>query len=369
MKLRIIVDSIPSESTGGASSATNQLLSHLRKCQNIELINEPNVHSRALRLFDKFLTSSFLREMSSTNLSLFTNYERLVQKLDPDIVFYLNPTNNAKFLCHSPFFTTIWDLGHIELSWLGEFTKRRWNQETENRLRNNLYRAKLVVVDSKDTAVKVAQIYGIPMSRFLVIPFVPRDEFLDYRRQKANVRKQYAIYPANFWEHKNHVTLFRAMKQLIDTGKTPVRLILTGYNTGFGEDLERMIESLNLKEFVEIRNFIPLKELIELYVGAKLTVYPSLLGPTNIPPLESLSLGTPVYASEESVKSIQSMGLKGMKLLPAKDIAEWASVLEQGFNPIRVNTIQNRNILTRTKENNFRKIKSVIDEEYNNLLR
>jgi len=368
LKVRVVVDGIPNDVTGGASSAAKQTLDYLKSCSYVELIEEPRIRSHFLRYLDKFLTSSFFLDLAPRKLQITTRYQKKINEEKANVVCYTNPTNNARLLSETSFFTTIWDLGHLELSWLAEFKKNRWSQKTESQLRNNLYRAKYIFVDSNETAAKASQIYGISPRKFIVIPFIPRVEYLNKLSSRVKKQKDYAIYPANFWQHKNHIILFRAMRQLLDSDQIPVKLVLTGFDTGFGENLKRQIKNLRLQEFVEIHDFVSLESLIELYMGAKITVYPSLLGPTNIPPLESISLGIPVFASKESVTSTSLSGLSGIKLLSAQNETEWAKILNRKFIPRSIDAKKNQRVLENTKSENFTKIQAVMFEEYKNLL-
>lgn len=367
-KVRVVVDAIPNDISGGASSAARQTLEYLKNCPTVELIEEPRIRLRFSRYLDKLSTSPLFLDLATGKSKIVTRYQKKVMAEKANIVFYINPTNNARLLSETTFFTTVWDLGHLELGWLAEFKEDRWNQKTESRLRNDLYRAKYIFVDSDETAVKTSQIYGITPSKFVVIPLIPRVEYLTESSIEVKSKKDYAIYPANFWQHKNHVTLFRAMRRVLDSGQIPIKLLLTGFDTGFGDTLERQIQILNLEEFVEIRHFVSLENLIELYLGAKMTVYPSLLGPTNIPPLESISLGVPAFASKESMTSASLSGLSGIRLLPARDETAWAKILNQKFTPIRFDAKKNQRVFERTKLENFAKIQAVIFEEYKSLI-
>jgi hypothetical protein len=61
-----------------------------------------------------------------------------------------------------------------------------------------------------------------------------------------------------------------------------------------------------------------------LIVGSKGLLMASILGPTNIPPLEAAMLGTPVVASD--AHQMQDM-LEGLELVPCSDREAWTSAM------------------------------------------
>ncbi|WP_248759912.1 glycosyltransferase family 1 protein [Pseudarthrobacter sp. SSS035] len=100
-------------------------------------------------------------------------------------------------------------------------------------------------------------------------------------------RKNFIMYPARGWKHKNHTNLFEAMK-LLETSNPELRLVLTG---GALDTLS------DIPENVEVRGLVPLAELRELYRDAACMVFPSLYEGFGLPPLEAMASGCPVASS------------------------------------------------------------------------
>ena len=59
----------------------------------------------------------------------------------------------------------------------------------------------------------------------------------------------------------------------------------------------KLIEKYNLTSNIIILGYVSDQELLSLYKSAIAMVFPSLIGPTNIPPMESLLLGCPLIVS------------------------------------------------------------------------
>jgi len=107
-------------------------------------------------------------------------------------------------------------------------------------------------------------------------------------RPNFGARKNFVLYPARGWPHKNHTRLIAAMRRVRD--EIPdMRLVLTGGG----------LDSLGaLPEWVERRGLVSADELKELYRSAAALAFPSLYEGFGLPPLEAMASGCPVAASD-----------------------------------------------------------------------
>jgi glycosyltransferase involved in cell wall biosynthesis len=78
---------------------------------------------------------------------------------------------------------------------------------------------------------------------------------------------------------------------------TKVPLVLTGHPLENYENIMRLIKELGISDQIRYLGFVSETEMVALYKKAAVLVYPTLFGPTNIPPLEAMILGTPVLCS------------------------------------------------------------------------
>jgi glycosyltransferase involved in cell wall biosynthesis len=116
--------------------------------------------------------------------------------------------------------------------------------------------------------------------------------------KKYNLPSTYFFYPAQFWPHKNHFALLKALKILDEKYHIDVALVLTGSDKGNAGYVASLIKELGLRNKVHILGFIPQVDLACLYQFALALVFPSYFGPDNLPPLEAFALGCPVIASD-----------------------------------------------------------------------
>jgi glycosyltransferase involved in cell wall biosynthesis len=113
---------------------------------------------------------------------------------------------------------------------------------------------------------------------------------------ELGIPKEYLYFPANFWKHKNHQNLLRAVALLV--GDHPeMQLLLTGAPSTGAERVRELIDTLGLAGNVRMLDFQPTAMAVALMRHAQAVVYPTLFEGFGIPPLEAFHVGTPVVAS------------------------------------------------------------------------
>lgn len=105
---------------------------------------------------------------------------------------------------------------------------------------------------------------------------------------------------------KNIKRLVTAYLQLIAENNGLPDLIISGYARWEQSDAYRLVKDAGATSRVKFLGFIDIEELVALYRGASLFVYPSLYEGFGIPILEAFSSGCPVIAS--NVTSIPEVG-------------------------------------------------------------
>jgi glycosyltransferase involved in cell wall biosynthesis len=178
-------------------------------------------------------------------------------------------------------------------------------------LRNGARWATLLLVDSEVGREDVLALYGdaIDADRVRVLPYLPaaylprevEPETVAAVRARYRLPDRYFFYPAQFWPHKNHLRIVRALSALADEGLNPA-MVLTGTHQGaVREENYRQVvgdaERLGVASRIRWLGFVPDGHMAALYAGAAALVMPTFFGPTNIPVLEAWSFGCPVLTS------------------------------------------------------------------------
>ena len=199
-----------------------------------------------------------------------------------------------------PYVFTLWDLGHRTLPEFPEMdTARESWDEREAMCRRMLPQASCIIAGNGVGAAEAREMYGLPAERVVAIP-LPNPDFagVEAALPAWAPRRPYFVYPAQGWPHKNHLTLIRALARLKYSQGEPFDLVLVGSDKGNNAHLRAAAARLGLADRVHFGGFVTRGELKALYQGAVGLVFPSLLGPNNLPPQEAAVLGCPMILSD-----------------------------------------------------------------------
>ena len=129
-------------------------------------------------------------------------------------------------------------------------------------------------------------------SWFVNDKFTPIEELI----KKYGIEKDFILYPAATWQHKNHMTLLKAAA-LLKKQNTHIFLVCTGNKNEFYKKIEEEIENLDLSNSVKFLGVVPEEDLIGLYKSTLLTVIPTLYEAGSGPLFEAMRYGSPVICS------------------------------------------------------------------------
>ena len=177
---------------------------------------------------------------------------------------------------------------------------------------------------------------------------------LDIVKRKYSLPKQFILYPAATWEHKNHIALLEAVHKLKKEG-VQINLICTGNKTRFYEKvLTKKIASLDLQDFVNFLGIIPEGDLISLYKLTSLVIIPSRYEAGSAPLYEAMRYGAPVICS--NITSLPDTIKNQEFLFDPEDINYIAKLIKKMLSD---KTISERNI-----KNSKHRISELSEENY-----
>lgn len=242
-----------------------------------------------------------------------SNFERRFRERGVDIVVFLSPSVQAKYLSTLPYVFTVWDLCHQsqgifpEAGGLGEWLHR------ESIFRQVLPRAFRILTNSRSIAQDIEKLYGIGEEKIMVVPLSPQK--LEVKRNKEisvgeyTVRDSgrrsrhtdYILYPARFWPHKNHVYILKAMKGLKENDGHRIKAVFVGGSGGTANNKRHIMNEakyLGVESDIVFIDLCEWNELELLYRKSLALVMPTYFGPTNVPILEAFQMETPAVYSD-----------------------------------------------------------------------
>ena len=171
--------------------------------------------------------------------------------------------------------------------------------------------SQIIIVDSNIGKKHVIESFGIDQRKIILAPFKPpsylkKSKIIDIYKKYNIPKNKFIFYPAQFWEHKNHINLIKAF-DLLQRKINKINLVFVGAEKNNLKNIHKEIINLNLSKKIFILGYIDEKDMYSFYKKASLTSFVSYCGPTNIPPLEAMFTGCPlvcsnVYGMKDQVK-------------------------------------------------------------------
>jgi glycosyltransferase involved in cell wall biosynthesis len=246
--------------------------------------------------------------------------EKKARRLGVDVLVFTSPNHISVGIQETPIVTTVWDFGHLDLPQASETALGglwKWRQSL---YANTLQRSVAVFCDSDSTADRMVNEHHVQSDRVSKVGLLPRVDAVV--PEKFDL--PHLIYPAMFWPHKNHATLLKSFKVLLERSSDRAYLVFTGQ--GKNEAAMRdLAQRLGVADMVKFEGLVSRERLQNLISGSSGLLMPSLLGPSNLPPLEAALLGTPCAVSD---RHRMDDLIQGVTIVPAFDLEGWTSVME-----------------------------------------
>jgi glycosyltransferase involved in cell wall biosynthesis len=228
------------------------------------------------------------------------------------------------FETNLPFIFEPWDLQH-------EHCPENFSAE-EARFRDHLYReacqrASLVVMPTRWGKNDLVTRFGVADRKVAVIRRgAGRMAIGPGGGNAPPLPSRYAIYPAKFWPHKNHVRLFEALKVLRARGCV-VQLVCTGDAvSAVPEHLRQAIARDRLQDQITFVGHLERDALAAVLARAQMLVFPSLFEGFGIPVIEAMSLGVPVACSR--IGPLEEIAGEAAQYFDADEASDIARAIE-----------------------------------------
>lgn len=250
----------------------------------------------------------------------YSHLERRAQRQGVDFLVFASPNHQASGVHHIPFATTAWDFGHLDRPQGSEVALGGLWAWRETLYSTTLRRSLIVFCDSAATRDRLREDYGVVSDRIYRLGLLPS---VPPATSKSAQTGPYLIYPAMFWPHKNHLTLIQALELLRNRGEEIPHLVFTG--TGeLQERIKDVVNEAELQSNVHFKGLVSREELSSLIAGSAGLLMPSLIGPSNLPPLEAALLNVPSVISD--VHQMEDL-IEGVEHVPALDSAAWSAAM------------------------------------------
>jgi len=333
---------------------------------NINIIKE-NIFQKKHRIL---LSNLFFYKIFSKIKMNFCTIERILAKDKIDLVYFLSPNAISQALNDIPYIFTLWDLGHLEELEFPELTSERIFESRELMYTKSLKKAFKVIVDSDYSKQYSINKYNLDEKRVEVLKFLPNIRVADNEgsidiKKIYNIKNDYIFYPAQFWAHKNHMYILKAIKILKEKKNIDLDVVFSGSNRGNLEYILKKAKELGVDDLIHYAGFVPNNQIPSLYKQSLSLVMPTYLGPTNIPPLEAFFYNTSVcYSDKPSFREQVGDAVFYMDLKDPHSLVENIITIKNNKELVDYKLQKGLEILASWTEEDFYKSLIKIFEEY-----
>jgi glycosyltransferase involved in cell wall biosynthesis len=282
----------------------------LKKYELKYLLYLPNIFSRVWMKFSE-ISNVFIYRLIKFFFKK-NHFEKFLEKNEVDLIYFVAQSNYANYTKSINYIFTLFDLSHRDYPEFPEVRNNKIFEFRENEFQKNLPRAIAVLTDSNLGKENAIYRYRLDVNRVYVFPFTPsstiqykdletddkkENEFIDVKK-KYDLKYDYIFYPAQFWAHKNHIYILKALNILRNESSILLGVIFSGGDQGNLSYIKDMTKKYNIESQVRFAGFVPNEEMVYLYSQSLALVMPTYFGPTNLPPLEAFKLNVPVLYSD-----------------------------------------------------------------------
>lgn len=251
----------------------------------------------------------------------------LIKNIPKDTDIMWSPHYNIPIFYKGKLLVTIHDVFHLAMP------------QFVNGLHKKLYakfmfeivkrKSSKIICVSNFSASELKKYIGVDDSKIIVVHVGVDQDFFKVSIDESVHDKPYLLYVGNVKPHKNLSNLIRAFLNIKD--KINYDLIIVGKKEGFitGDcKVEELIKENENR--IIFTGYVSDDKLKQYYKQAKLFIFPSLYEGFGSPPLEALSAGIPVIASD--IPAVKEVCANMVNYFNPYDINDIGSVILKNIN-------------------------------------
>lgn len=223
-----------------------------------------------------------------------------------------------------------------------------------------LPRARGIITVSLHGRSELCACYGIPEERVLATHLsadplfraVTLSEAGRQTLQGLGIRFPYILGVGNLQPRKNLRRLIEAFSRLKSTTGCPHQLVLVGRAKWKESDLYEAIRAFGVELDVLFPGYLSDADLVALYAGADVFVYPSLYEGFGLPVLEAMACGVPVVTS--TAASIPEVAGDAALLIDPLDVGALSAAMERVLSDAALSRSLRENGLRRAAQFSWR---------------
>jgi glycosyltransferase involved in cell wall biosynthesis len=205
-----------------------------------------------------------------------------------------------------PFLTFVGDVMYKYYPTLPEYTWRT-RLVRDLSVRMLVRHAEFTVVDSEESKRDLVKFFRADPERLKPIPLCAPPHIYQYALGITPVSgdsiaghklpDRFLFYPAQFWTHKNHENLVRALHVIRRDKGLEIPMMFVGAAWDSYEKIVGLLRELHMERQVHCLGYIAVEEIVALYQKTTALVFASFADYTSIPIVEAMVMGKPILCA------------------------------------------------------------------------
>jgi glycosyltransferase involved in cell wall biosynthesis len=279
-------------------------LARLDSANQYTLIAKPAETGDLADIGPNFSTAVYDR--SETELLHNITFPHFLRKFRADL--YHIPLNSIAWMMPQPYVVTIHDMSSLLFPAKGQDFRHTWREE---KYRRGAARARRVITVSQSTRRDIINVLHVPGDRIRTIYNAPdpifseaHDASLENQTlERYSIHYPFILYAGTIRAQKNIPRLIEAFAVVrAELENHPayrhLHLVIIGDELSKNPSVRRAVGKARMESVVRFLGFVPADTLRVFYRAASLFAFPSLYEGFGLAPLEAMTCGTPVVASD-----------------------------------------------------------------------
>lgn len=244
------------------------------------------------RLFPKLTSLAY--PVISKFLKRGSAFDELMRERQIDLVHF--PLQES-FSTSLPYLYQPHDIQHVHYP---EYFSHAQLHHRNTRWKTTAQDSSAITVAADHVANDLVEHWSIDPQKIHVLPVPPPTRTTISRDNAVLGYERFIVYPSAFWKHKNHVNLIKGFKRSRDLG-SKLSLVLPGSHNGQFRSVLRIVNELELSEFVHFPGHVTNDELSQLIIKSEAVIVPSLYEALSLTIWDAYNFGKPLLCSDKSI--------------------------------------------------------------------
>ena len=226
-----------------------------------------------------------------------------------NLVYFSSPSYLVLLFKNLSFIYTVFDLIDKKLENLKE------HDESTVKIRSRSYKhaslnAKKISITNDQRKKIFIKNYNCFLEKIFTIQFPPNICINKLKQKKFKIKfsnskiNSYVFYPAQYWSHKNHSYIIKAIAKFKSHKLKKIGCIFTGYDKGYLDYLRKLAIKEGVEKKIIFYNYLSNNELVYLYKNCLCVVFPSLIGFDSIPMFESFYFKKMIIYNQKTIDKV-----------------------------------------------------------------